>query len=313
MTDLNPDLLGPQPEGESRDPAVSAFLYLGEKLRSFYQRERRKPAERSELPPEGADTLIRAIEGEIIPRLLLAHEARPELAGPDPTFDPSITPEEKERFLGVLMSDSAASTRRFCDMLLERGVTHETLFLDLLADCARRLGELWEDDRISFTEVTIGLCRLHQVLREQSAPGPTDTAVAGGAPGPGILLATACGDQHVFGVVMVAEFFRRASWRVWSEPGASRSEIEALLADQHFDLLGLSAACSTLADAVAEDIDAFRRASRNRDLKVLVGGRLFVDEPELTSAVGADGAAFDAKAAPAAGNALLELQPVLTG
>ena len=44
----------------------------------------------------------------------------------------------------------------------------ELLFLRLLAPAARRLGELWEGDLCTFTDVTIGLSHLQQVLRELS-------------------------------------------------------------------------------------------------------------------------------------------------
>jgi methylmalonyl-CoA mutase cobalamin-binding subunit len=190
------------------------------------------------------------------------------------------------------------------DELLREGVSQEAVFLELLPQAARCLGELWEEDRCDFSDVTLGLCRLHEVLRDhsvvQDARGP---AIAGDAPR--ILLATACADQHVFGVVLVAEFFRRAGWRVWSEPGAFRDQLAALLARERFDVLGLSAACSLLPDDVANDIETFRKASLHIGLRVLVGGRLFVDAPALVARVGADGAAPDARSAPAAASALL--------
>ena len=49
-----------------------------------------------------------------------------------------------------------------------RGASVETLYLDLLAPTARHLGDLWDADVCDFTEVTVGLGRLQQVLHELS-------------------------------------------------------------------------------------------------------------------------------------------------
>ncbi len=288
---------------QAREQAIATFLYLGERLKGYYDSDDRTASERADLPPDGANALLRAIQGEIIPRLLLAHRGE-ERDAARPVDAPELTPEDHERFLALVRHDSAASTRRFVDQLLRRGVSEEHIFLDLLARAARRLGELWEQDVCTFSEVTIGLCRLHQVLRDQSVLGSSE-ALATPGDAPRVLLATACADQHVFGLVMVAEFFRRARWHVWSEPGASRSQLAAILAEQEFDLLGLSAACDAFAADIGSEIEEFRKASLNTELKVLVGGRLFVDAPHLVTRIGADGAADDAESAPAVAGALL--------
>jgi methanogenic corrinoid protein MtbC1 len=288
----------------SSDPAVTAFLYLGQKLALLPSPAAPTPGKEHAIPEEASQVLLRAIEGDIIPRLLLAHRTREASAIEVPASAAALGEPDHARFLELVLNDTAASTRGFVAELLSRGVPEETIFLDLLATAARRLGELWEEDRCSFTEVTIGLCRLHEVLREHSSiHGATGREISGEAPQ--VLLATACGDQHVFGVVMVAEFFRRAGWRVWSEPGALCHQLATLLGQVHFDLLGLSAHCSTLADDIASEIESLREASCNARLRILVGGRLFLDEPDLVSRVGADGCAHDASSAPLVANELL--------
>jgi methanogenic corrinoid protein MtbC1 len=300
---VNQDLGKRSQKLDPREWAISPFLYLGEKLKSFYVNHTRETSP-FQMPQESAETLFGVIEGEIIPRLMLAHKGGkpPEDAAVLP-LEPALSPDDHAKFLETVMTDSAASTRRFIEDLLRRGVTPETIFLDLLTKAAQRLGELWDEDQCDFTDVTIGLCRLHQVLREQSLPSDGDAARQLEAPR--VLLTTACADQHVFGVLMVAAFFRRAGWRVWSEPGTSRARLAAILAEEDFDVIGLSVACTALADDVASEIETFRKASRNTGIKVLVGGRLFSEAPDLVGKIGADAAAFDAKAAPIVGNELL--------
>ena len=51
---------------------------------------------------------------------------------------------------------------------------------------------------------------------------------------------------------------------------------------------------------------ALRRASRNPDLVILVGGRVFSERPELAQDVGADGTAADGELAVALAVTILE-------
>jgi len=290
---------------ERRDRAISALVFLGGKIRSLYARGTDGTDAATGLPAEAADTLLRAIEGEIVPRLMLLHDDDVRAAEPPvPARPVALDDADHARFLDHVMRDSATSTRDFVDALLRRGVPRDVVFLELLGGAARRLGELWEEDRADFAEVTIGLCRLHEVLREKSVLH--DTAHGHAAmDGPSILLATACADQHVFGVVMVAEFFRQDAWRVWSEPGATTGQIAASLARDRFDVVGLSATKDVDPDAMGSEIATYRKASRNTALRVLVGGRLFLETPELVADVGADALAEDARGAPSAARSLL--------
>jgi len=309
MRDMTPGLGDRNQAIQPRDRTISSFLVLGEKLRSVYSRKRRDvappPQATPEAPPsEETAALLRVIEGEIIPRLLLAHRAHETKATHPRPREAALTHRDRSRFLHLVLTDTASSTEHFVDDLVRRGIPHEALFLDLLTHTARRLGELWEEDRCDFADVAIGLCRLHEVLREHSVVHDA-AALPLSADMPRILLTTACADKHVFGVVMVAEFFRRSGWRVRSEPGAFPGQLAGILGQEPFDLLGISAACDVFADDVASEIEMLRKASRNTGLRVLVGGRLFLDAPELVTRVGADGAAEDAGTAPEAGRELL--------
>lgn len=288
---------------KTRDQAFTALLLLGDRLRSVYSGQEAQPPTSKTSTAIAADSLVRAIETEIIPRLMLVH-SESSAGDAQPRKTSILVAADHEQFLGRLLHGSAAATREFVDGLLERGVSRETVFLDLLGQAARRLGELWEEDLCDFADVTIGLCRLHETLREHSILNDPSCA-PGHFAGPSILLATACADQHVFGVVLVAEFFRRDGWRVWSEPGTARNQIAAILARDPFDVVGLSAACDANSEQIGSEIETYRKASRNRAIRVLVGGRLFAESPDLVNLVGADGAATDARSAPTTGSALL--------
>jgi len=288
MTDFFPGALqkADQEPPQRNEGVLVPFIRLGEQL---------KQAKATQSHPESRDILIKTIEGEIIPRLMLTLRDARETEAPEASGLVSPTEEERSRFLWSVMNESAASSRAFVSALIARGVSREAIFLDLLTGAARRLGEMWERDDADFTDVTIGLCRLHQIIREQGAF--VSPELSSGAESPSIMLATSGQDQHVFGVVMVSEFFRRAGWRVWSEPAAPLADLSALVAREWFDAIGLSAACDTAPERIATEINTLRQASKNRQAIVLVGGGLFNKNPELVAAVGADATAADGKAA----------------
>lgn len=251
--------------------------------------------------------LLNTIESEVVPRLVLARRG---LAGAPvalPVNDNPPSAAEVAEFADLVLAPEAGRASSFLDALRGRGMSAETLYLDLLAPVARHLGEQWQDDLRSFAEVTLGLMRLHQVLHELS---PTFCAgVLPGSQGLRALLVPVPGEQHFFGLVMVSEFFRRAGWEVDSGPAATRQELVRLVGREAFAVVGISVGCERHLDTVAATIRAVRRASRNRSIGVMVGGPMFVEQPELVSLVGADATAVDGRQAVLQAHHLLDLLP----
>jgi methanogenic corrinoid protein MtbC1 len=194
----------------------------------------------------------------------------------------------------------------FIALLRRRGATPESLYLGILTDAARRIGELWEADRCDFLQVTISLGRLQQVARAL-APGFLAATVSL-ADAPSLLLVPARGEQHTFGLLILAEFFRRAGWRVAGGPASSAVDPAAMVRDQWFDVAGFSIGSESLIEGLARSIRDVRRASRNRDLGVMVGGPLFLHRPDLVMRVGADTAAADAPGAVRQASGLLMMR-----
>lgn len=240
------------------------------------------------------DRLNSMIEAEIIPRLLLAHRLAPV-----PTFDPleSVTPTSKQvaEITDIVLTKDVTAALAYVGSLRTRGASLESLLLELLAPAARRLGELWDSDVCDFTQVTVGLSRLQQVLRELSPAFENEAEhIDRGARA---LLVPAPGEQHTFGIYMVDEFLRRAGWDVWCGPASSSGDLAALVRNEWFAVVGFSLSCETRIEALAAAIRTIRRHSRNRAVGVMVGGKAFAEQPELAVLIGADGTAQDARQA----------------
>jgi MerR family transcriptional regulator, light-induced transcriptional regulator len=165
---------------------------------------------------------------------------------------------------------------------------------------------MWTADLCTFVDVTLGLSRMHKMLRRFS--GGLGIETDGPGAGHNALLVPAPGEQHTFGLRIVEEFLLREGWNVRSNLKATYDETIDLVASNYFDMIGFALSGETLLKPLISVITAVRQASQNCSIRVIVGGVIFVEQPELYRRVGADAFARDAVDAVRQANAWV--QPV---
>ncbi|MBK1686039.1 cobalamin B12-binding domain-containing protein [Rubrivivax gelatinosus] len=237
--------------------------------------------------PQHLARLARSIEGEVVP--LLSRAVRVDPAA-------TLSPDDLARFIEFTLAPGDAGWLEMVGALRERGVPVELIYLDLLAPAARRLGEMWEQDLVMFSDVTVALGRLHRIMRGLSPSLGHDLHVP--VEGRRALLLPAPGEQHTFGLSMVAEFFRHAGWEVVCELDSRSIDPVRRVRREWFDVVGVSVGVDARLDWLRDGITMMRRASRNRGMSVIVGGPVFALHPERAAEAGADGTARDAREAP---------------
>ena len=241
--------------------------------------------------------LTRAVQQDVIPRLL-------EQRGTPPSDQKRIAAEQIVQLADITLHADGPAAVAFVTHLLNRGHSAESLYLDLLSPTAALLGQYWENDTCNFADVTIALGQLQLAMRalspaffgKRTLPTPT---------GPRAFLMPLPGEQHAFGLTMLADFFRRAGWNTWSGVVADAAGLRAMVASEWVDLVGFSLACDEMLDAARRHIALVRQASRNPAVAIMVGGPPFVRDPLLAELVGADGTARDGLQAVAAAHDLL--------
>jgi MerR family transcriptional regulator, light-induced transcriptional regulator len=249
-------------------------------------------------------SLSTLIESEIIPRLMVAHASDTPLVHVQ-TVSVSIDPAEVAALAPLALEVEADALLSHIEAILARGVPVDTVMVELLAPTARLLGEYWDDDLCDFIDVTMGLWRLQEVVHEIACRMPADRLAAAG--GHRVLFASMPGDQHSFGTVVIDELFRREGWVTDRMSDAEAADLLRRVADDWFDMVGLTISCDCHIANLASIIAAVRNVSKNANLCVMVGGRVFSANPELALEVGADGTASDAKLAlQVAGNLVRE-------
>ena len=234
------------------------------------------------------DILARAFADEVVPRLL---DSRRGAVSPPAS---AISADDVERLLALVLNGTHAEPAEFVAALHDRGASVASILLDALTPVARRLGQLWEDDTYTFSDVTVGLGRLAHLMRSL---GDGCGEVAPLHSSPSALLVQMPGEPHGFGLAMVVHFFRQGGWRVRQAPLVTSAELVGIVRKDWFGIVGISVACSDRIDALAGDIRAIRKHSRNRELGVMVGGPPFLAHPQRAYVVAGVATAGDGQQA----------------
>ncbi len=255
------------------------------------------PEPKGSRPQDLAPTVLaKLIEGEIIPRLLMAHRnGMGESAPASPDQTQTIGHSEISAFTSLALLSEAHVLMRHVDVQLGFGFAVETILVDLLAPTARALGKMWENDDLDFIDVTMGLWRLQEVVHELAARSPGAVANRGGDRR--ALFCVMPGEQHSFGTVVVDECFRRQGWETRCITNLTEHELMTLVNERWFEIIGLTVSCDHHIDELSRFIRALRQSSRNPHAGIMVGGPLFVNNPALAEIIGADGTASDARLA----------------
>lgn len=258
-----------------------------------------KPKRESNCGQEGDEgydeckgSLRSVIESQIIPRLLQAHSAL--TASNAQAFNTAYAPDtsEVEAFASLCVDAEPEKAFAFVMALQSSGVGNDDLFLKLMAPAARCLGTWWEEDKTDFTVVTLGLLRMQQITHElgydyHSAPQNAGMVRR-------VMLAAAPGSQHILGLVMVSEFFRKEGWQVVVEIATTEKEIFQAASNEWFDLIGFSVGLVEQIPTLPGLIGRVKKASRNPDTPVLLGGPAFFQSDVSAESLGASGISLDA-------------------
>ncbi|MEM7256546.1 MAG: cobalamin B12-binding domain-containing protein [Pseudomonadota bacterium] len=280
-------------------------------------KQRPPPATRSTQRRPPPDKLELAIEAEIIPTLLkqlakdtsdpareddgtqmtwlesVAYDRSPQESAWQSTTSTNnkraahqaqrITPEE---FANMVMADSEEPCKQALLQLRNEGVDDKRILLELLAPTSAELGRRWEQDLADFADVTIGVCRLHQLLRLMHPQDmrTLDSSAHGGR----VLLTTAPGEQHSFGLLMAGELLFRAGWYTDIDIDSVVDQIRQKVATQWYELAGISVSGETHVKSAKSLIRDIRKHSCNPDIAIVAGGSLINAHPDIVTSLGAD-------------------------
>ena len=249
--------------------------------------------------------LARFVSDEIVPRLVRLHTdvlpGAPRVEEVIEALRPNST--EIDALAHIVLGDDLEAAATYVTVMKERGLSMETLYVELLEPTARHLGEMWDRDECDFIDVTLGVGRLQKLLaifnETYALPQLGNRRV--------FLMATAPGNQHSFGASMIEKLLSAAGWEVEVEYSGDAKQLIEAVSSTWFAVVGLTAGSDEQLSALKTAIAQVRQNSKNPLVGVLVGGPMFSLNPELAIDVGADATAPNAPTAVLAAQKLFDL------
>ncbi len=215
-----------------------------------------------------SEELFATIEQQLIPRLVLAHRDETTVS---PVYDGGLapTPEEIAAFVEVALTQDLSVALDEIASMVARGMSTEMLLLNFIAPAAKLLGEHWETDFKTFSEVTTGLGTLQRVVQSIGSSFAQNSGHRGV-----VVLTAAQGEQHTLGLFLLGEFLQRNGWGVDLVPGLSPGEIVELVSQSSVEMVGITVSNHKLLPPLGRMIATLKRHSLNPDLRVVVGGSI---------------------------------------
>ncbi|APX13911.1 cobalamin B12-binding domain-containing protein [Tateyamaria omphalii] len=198
-----------------------------------------------------------------------------------------------EAFCEALLSDDDQAGAMFIQEVRRAGASVEVIYLRYLADAACQLGRWWDEDRVSFAEVTRGTSRLYAIMHAMRHQVPITAPVTSKS----AHFVSVPGETHTLGVRMAADLFRRDGWDVTLLLGKTHDEIVEEIGQSQAIVIGMSAAGGHALDALSRLVVALRL--EKPDAALFVSGQILETDAETVSLLDIDGMAHDFETAQA--------------
>ena len=207
---------------------VSRMLETSVDAETFARMAQLFATKRSLLPPSAVEALASDI---------VDHLAR-VVPGAARLDDSAIAEDSVAAFREALIDPEAAAALRFIEARRAEGVSREGVYLGYIPAAARKLGEGWDLNRLSFAEVTIGTGHLYALMRvlraEETQQRPTFDARRCA------LFATVPGEDHSIGITIAADLFRNAGWEIDLQVATDHDRLIAHVDRTRPSIIGLS-------------------------------------------------------------------------
>jgi MerR family transcriptional regulator, light-induced transcriptional regulator len=202
---------------------------------------------------------------------------------------PDLVPSDAEidRLCGDLLSDDPSAAANFIEKAQMRGYDFDMLCNRYLSVAAQRLGLWWEQDRVSFYNVTIAAGRIYAILRmlrmkrAYHLPDMRRAAVFASVPG----------ENHTLGITMATDMARERGWDIELFVGLSHEELLETLVSRQPSIIALSAGGKRVLPALGRLIVALHISAPAA--QILVCGQFAGSGLVPVGVAGADAIALD--------------------
>jgi methanogenic corrinoid protein MtbC1 len=175
-------------------------------------------------------------------------------------------------------------------VLKTHGSSINYIVLELIPEIAIRLGKHWEDDTLSFAEVSIGVGRLERVIHKLDYLFQATQLEK--RQNKSILISPFPDSQHSLGTLILSNFFTYSGWQVYRPTNNGLNAIIHEIQSKHQHALGISISTYEQLEELPSLIELLKEKSNNPQIIVLIGGPLYNRSPEKFNHIQADVKAF---------------------
>lgn len=120
--------------------------------------------------------------------------------------------EQIALFCAALLSQDDTAANQFIQAAQRDGASAAQISRGYVAGAARHLGQMWDDDQISFVDVTMACGKLYGIIR--GLRHVIASALTEGRELRPALFALVPGETHTLGIEIATDHFRRDGWEV---------------------------------------------------------------------------------------------------
>lgn len=197
--------------------------------------------------------------------------------------------EKARRFLSALLAPDINEALNLADGWVREPGDLESFYLNVVKPCMYQIGTLWETDEISVAQEHLATAIVGRIMASFYPKFLVEEKTKGKA-----LVTSAPNEFHELGARMVADLLEIDGWdTTYLGANMPSAELKAFLGTEDFTFMAISVMMPFNIDRAQEIIGTIRGDSALPELKIMVGGRMFGEIPDLWRSTGADGWAPD--------------------
>ena len=190
----------------------------------------------------------------------------------------TLDEEEINKLTNLLLNSEEGSFELAITVLKTHGASIDYIVLELIPAIARKLGRQWEDDDLSFADVSIGVNRLERVIYKLDYLFQANQLDR--QQNKAIFITGFPGSQHTLGSLIFANFLTYSGWQVHRPHQANIDSMVYGVSSKMLQAIAISVSTNEQLEQLPNLINLLRQKSQNPEIIVLIGGPLYNKAPE---------------------------------
>ena len=202
----------------------------------------------------------------------------------------TLDEEEINKLTNLLLDTKEGSFELAITILKTHGASINYIVLELIPEIARKFGKQWEDDSLSFADVSMGVNKLERVIHKLDYLFQANQLNR--QQNKAIFITGFPGSQHSLGSLIFANFLIFSGWQVHRPNQVNLDSIVHGVSSKMLQAIAISISTNEQLDRLPDLINTLRQKSQNPKIIVLIGGPLYNKAPEAFDHIQAEVKAF---------------------